>query len=253
MTDQPFVVGAFQQRIGHAQYDDLRLSNPGMHQRVDVADIAVSHMHAAIDQRSKHVGIEIDHADLIEQQSIPALDLGQQCAGRAEKSQDHDPPGLAMPLFVFRVGGVAVIQIANPDPLQQANGNPRDRVTAHHRKRAQHRQNHECERHRTGGFGLDMPAGDPGLNHHQRKLADLGQIDRWQQAGPQTLLHQIKRREGREQPAGDREGCDHQREADHRKIGDGDRHAERDKEQRDEEIAQRRDLGGDVQRIGKGR
>ena len=49
------------------------------------------------------------------------------------------------------------------------------------------------------------------------------------------------------------EGRDDQREPDHRAVRDRNGHAERDEEQRDEEIPQRRHLGGDIERVGKGR
>ena len=156
-----------------------------------------------------------------------------------------------MAAVVARFGGMVVIEIANPDPLQRTDGKPRDLVAAHHHERAQHRQDHKRERSRTRGPGLDMTRRNAGLNHHQRKLADLRQIDRRQQAGAQALLHQVKRRERRHHAADHRECRDHQREPDHRHVRDRDRHAQGDEEQRDEEIAQRRDLGGDVERIGK--
>ena len=101
--------------------------------------------------------------------------------------------------------------------------------------------------------GRDMPGGNAGLDHDQRKLGDLRQIDRRQQAGAQALLHQIERHERRHHAADDGEGRDQQRQSDHRQAGNRDGHAERDEEQRDEEIAQRRHLGGDVERIGEGR
>ena len=77
MADKLFVVGAFQQGIGDAQDDDLRLANAGMEQRIHIADIAVNHVQAAIRQRPEYIRIKIDDADLIEQQRVLPLDLAQ--------------------------------------------------------------------------------------------------------------------------------------------------------------------------------
>ena len=125
MADQLLVVGAFQQRVRHAQDDDLGLADAGMHQRVDIADVAVDHVQAAVGQRPEHVRIEIDHGDLFEQRAVLPLDLAQQRAGRAEEAEDDDPPRLAVPVLVAGLGGMDVIEIANADPLQRSRSRAR--------------------------------------------------------------------------------------------------------------------------------
>ena len=74
-------------------------------------------------------------------------------------------------------------------------GEPRDLVTARHCEGAYHRQNRERKGSRIRGLGLNMIRRNAGLNNHQRKFADLRQVDRRQQAGWQALFHQINRRE----------------------------------------------------------
>ena len=146
-----------------------------------------------------------------------------------------------------------MIEIAQTDPLQGIDRPSRDLVAADHHEGGQHGQHHESERGRIGRLGRYMVVGDAGLDHHERELADLRQIDRRQEARAQALLHQIERREGGEQPAYDREGGNQESEPDHGQIGQRDGHAERHEEQRDEEIAQRGDLGRDIERIREGR
>ena len=224
-----------------------------MQQRIHAADVAIDHMHAAVRQRPEHDGIEVDHRDLFEHRRIAAFDLAQQRARGAEKTENDDLAGFAMPALVSGIGGVAVVQIAKADPLQRADQATGDLIAARHHERAQHRQDHESKRSRARGIGLDMSCGNAGLDHDQRELGDLSQIDRRQQAGAQTLVHQVQRRKCRHHAADHREGRDQQRQSDHGYAGNGYGHAERDKEQRDEEIAQRRHLGGDIERIGEGR
>ena len=83
---------------------------------------------------------------------------------------------------------MAVIEIAKPDPLQRTDRHPNDLVAAHHHKGAEHRQDHEGERRGARGLGLDVSGRNAGLDHHQRELADLRQVDRGQQAGAQALF-----------------------------------------------------------------
>ena len=83
-------------------------------------------------------------------------------------------------------------------------------------------------------------------------LADLGEVDGGQQARPQALLHQVERRKQREQTADQRERHDQEREPDHRAGRQRDHHAKRHEKQRDEKIAQRGHLGGDVERVREG-
>ena len=92
-----------------------------------------------------------------------------------------------------------MVEIAQADPLQRTD--QAQRVIWSLRtidERAEHRQHHEGKRRRARRLGLDMARGDAGLDHHQRELADLRQIDRRQQAGAQALLHQIQRQERRD-------------------------------------------------------
>ena len=114
-----------------------------MQQRIDIADIAVNHVQAAIRQGAVNIWIEIDHADLIQQGFVLALDLAQQRAGGTEKPQDDDPPRFAVPALMTGIMGMTMIEIADADPLQRADGEPRDLVTAHDRECAQHRQDHK--------------------------------------------------------------------------------------------------------------
>ena len=86
MADQLLVAGAHQQRIRHAQDDDLGLADAGMHQRIDIADIAVDHVQAAIRQRPEYQRVEIDDADLLEQRLVLPLDLGSTARWRRGKS-----------------------------------------------------------------------------------------------------------------------------------------------------------------------
>ena len=72
--------------------------------------------------------------------------------------------------------GLAV-EVAEADPLQGADGKPRDLIATHHHERAQHREQHKCERRCTSGLSPDVPRNHAGLNHDQRELADLRQID----------------------------------------------------------------------------
>ena len=76
-------------------------------------------MQPPIRQGPEHIGIEIDHGDLIEQGFVTAPDLAQQGAGGAEKAEDHDPPRFAVAAFV--AGIVAVVEVAHTDPLQGAD------------------------------------------------------------------------------------------------------------------------------------
>ena len=78
MADQLLVVGALQQRVRHAEDDDLGIADAGMDQRVDIADVAIDHVLAAPDQSAEDVRIEVDDADLVEQRLVLALDLGEQ-------------------------------------------------------------------------------------------------------------------------------------------------------------------------------
>ena len=148
---------------------------------------------------------------------------------------------------------VAVVEIAQADPLQGADRPAGDLVAAGHHEGREHRQHHEGERSRIRRLRCDVAVGDAGLDHHQREFRDLREIKSRQQARAQPLLHQVERRKGGDEAAHDREGRDHQREPDHGEAGYGNGHAERDEEQRDEEVAERGDLGGDVERIGEGR
>ena len=90
----------------------LGLADAGMHQRIDIADIAIDHVHAALGQGPEHLRIEIDHGDLLEQRRILPLDLAQQRAGGAEEAEDDDAARLAVAALMAGVGVMAVIEIA---------------------------------------------------------------------------------------------------------------------------------------------
>ena len=251
MPDQLFIVGALQQRVRDAEDDQLGLADTCMHQRIDTADVAVDHVHAAVSQGPEHQRIEIDHGDLLENRRTAPIDLAQQRAGGAEETENDDAARLPVPALVTSISIMLVIEIAQADPLQGTDQAAGDLVAAAHDEGAQDRQHHEGERGRARRLGADMARRNAGLDHDQRKFRDLRQIDRRQQARPQALLHQIERRERRHHAADDRKRRDHQRQPDHRRARNRDRHAERDKEQRDEEVAQRGHLGGDIEGIGE--
>ena len=78
-------------------------------------------MQAAIGQRPEHVRIEIDHGDLLEQQRVLPLDFGQQRARRTEEAENDDAPGFAMAAFMLGIARLAMIEIAQADPLQRAD------------------------------------------------------------------------------------------------------------------------------------
>ena len=95
-----------------------------MHQRIDIADIAVDHVQAAIRQGAEYVRIEIDHGELIEKERIAPLDLAQQRAGGAEEAEDHDPPRLAVAFLVAGIVRMDVIEIANARSASRGRSMP---------------------------------------------------------------------------------------------------------------------------------
>ena len=152
MADQLLVVGAHQQRIRHAQDDDLGLADAGMHQRIDIADIAIDHVQAAIRQGPEHSGLKSTTLICSSSDWFCRSISAQQRAGRAEEAEDDDPPRFAVPALVAGIGGMDVVEIADADPLQGADQRARDLVAAHHHEGAQHRQHHEGERRRARGL-----------------------------------------------------------------------------------------------------
>src|SRR4051794_13605971 len=102
-----------------------------MDQRIDVADVAIGHLDAAIGQGAEYDRIEIDHADLLQQRRLVALDLTEQRARRAEKAKEHDRPSAAMAAVVAGLTVLARVEVAQTDPLQHRDATPRDRIGTH--------------------------------------------------------------------------------------------------------------------------
>ena len=140
MAHQLFIVGALEERVRHAEDNQLGVSDTGMRQGIYVADVAIDDMDSALIERPENVRIEIDDADLIEHRFVLPLDLGQQRARGPEKSEDHDTSCRAV-TGIAGLAVVAVIEIAKPDALQATDGQPRYVVAAHDRESAHHGEN----------------------------------------------------------------------------------------------------------------
>src|SRR5262249_6783572 len=105
-------------RIRYAQDNDLGFADAGVHQRIDVADVAIDHVNAARRERAEDVRIEINDADLIEQGFILPLYFTDQGARRAEEAENDDTPCLTVPCFgIGAADKSSIIEIADAQPL----------------------------------------------------------------------------------------------------------------------------------------
>src|SRR5262245_59606338 len=88
---------------------------------------------------------------------------------------------------------------------------------------------------------------------NERKFAHLTEVDRWDDAGAQTLSHQVKRGERRGKSTDHHESCEEQRPSDQNRSGKRDLHPEPDEEKCHEEIAQACYFGSHIERVREGR
>ncbi|MGC3990513.1 MAG: hypothetical protein QM796_12700 [Chthoniobacteraceae bacterium] len=188
---------------------------------------------------------------------LAADDFLQQRAGGAEEAQDQDRPARAVAMAVlsgsgFGSRGFRVIQIAQAATAGDGNYRPRKFVRLHDGEHAERGQQHEGKGDRPLRTFADVFLGDAQREHDQRKFADLAEIERRQEAGPDPLLEQVKRGEsGQETADHGEEGEDH-RANDQAARRHRNGHPKADEEERNEEIPQTGDLGGHVERVGKG-
>ena len=214
-------------------------------QRVALADVAVDHVHAARAQPLDDDGIEIDHPQVVQQMGLAPPDLLEQRARRPGEAEQEDPPVLRRRLAVV----LGRLEIVQAQPGQPRRGAPQYRVVAADGVGRTDRQKGERERDHAHGLVRDVARGLAQCQQHERKLADLAEVQRREKAHPVAETHRMQHRDDGDQAAHDDECTDDQHPRRDVPGRHRNAHAEADEEERDEEIAQAGDLRDDVERV----
>ena len=128
-----------------------------------------------------------------------------------------------------------------------------NRVRFRHPESRNRGEEREGERHQPGRGGIGEMIGLRSESENdEREFAHLAEVDRGNDAGAQTLPHEIERSESRYAAAHHDEGREDQRPADQDRRRHRNLHPEADEKQSHEKIAQARHLRRDIERVGEG-